>query len=142
MAHRPSKIRSLRKTPRAPGRLHALLLALAWVAAGAGLMFGLSQLPNRLDTVLFFSTALRNITMGLLQLGAGLLQLVGALLLIVLVATSLVLLIGGLLRLLRVFSPGSFGPDGLASRFRRGRQRPSDNGREVNTPSYLLDRHL
>lgn len=142
MAHRPNKIRSLRKTPRAPGRLPALLLALAWVAAGAGLMFGLSQLPNRLDTVLFFSTALRNITMGLLQLGAGLLQLVGALLLIVLVATSLALLIGGLLRLLRVFSPGSFGPDGLASRFRRGRQRPSDNGREANTPSYLLDRRL
>ena len=142
MAHRPNKIRSLRKTPRAPGRLPALLLALAWVAAGAGLMFGLSQLPNRLDTVLFFSTALRNITMGLLQLGAGLLQLVGALLLIVLVATSLALLIGGLLRLLRVFSPGSFGPHGLASRFRRGRQRPSDNGREANTPSYLLDRRL
>ena len=142
MAHRPNKIRSLRKTPRAPGRLPALLLALAWVAAGAGLMFGLSQLPNRLDTVLFFSTALRNITMGLLQLGAGLLQLVGALLLIVLVATSLALLIGGLLRLLRVFSPGSFGPDGLASRFRRGRQRPSDNGREANTPSYLMDRRL
>jgi len=142
MAHRPSKIRSLRKAPRAPGRLPALLLALAWVAAGAGLMFGLSQLPNRLDTVLFFSTALRNITMGLLQLGAGLLQLVGALVLIILVATSLVLLTGGLLRLLRVFSPGSFGPDGLASRLRRGRQRPSGDGREPTTPSYLLDRHL
>ena len=61
MARRPTKIRSLRKAPRAPGRLSALLLALAWVAAGAGLMFGLSQLPNRLDTVLFFSTALRTL---------------------------------------------------------------------------------
>ncbi|MEN9879012.1 MAG: hypothetical protein RLZZ158_2051 [Cyanobacteriota bacterium] len=142
MRHRPAKIRSLRKAPRPPGRLQALFLALAWVAAGAGLMFGLSQLPNRLDTVLFFSTALRNITMGLLQLGAGLLQLLGALLLIILVATSLVLLTGGLLRLLRVFSPGSFGPDGLASRFRRGRHRPSGDEPPATPPSYLLDRHL
>jgi len=142
MRHRPAKIRSLRKAPRPPGRFQACLLAVAWIAAGAGLMFGLSQLPNRLDTVLFFSTALRNITMGLLQLGAGLLQLVGALLLIILVATSLVLLTGGLLRLLRVFSPGSFGPEGLGSRFRRAGKRPKGGASEPSAPSYLLDRHL
>ena len=66
-------------------------------------MFGLAQLPSYLDTLLFFSTALRNLTMGLMHFGAGLLQLSGALVLLGLVSLSLVLLIGGLVRGIKAF---------------------------------------
>tara|TARA_Y100000991_G_scaffold164149_1_gene126098 strand:- start:53 stop:346 length:294 start_codon:yes stop_codon:yes gene_type:complete len=66
-------------------------------------MFALAQLPSYLDTLLFFSTALRNLTLGLMHFGAGLLQLSGALLLLGLVSLSLVLLIGGVIRAVRAF---------------------------------------
>jgi|GEM_PF-1093408 type III secretory pathway component EscU len=85
--------------------VQAVVLALAWMAAGLGLIFGLSQLPSRLDTLLFFSTALGNISVGLVHLGIGIIQTIGALILIVLVVLSLVLLLGGLVRLARLFNP-------------------------------------
>ena len=66
-------------------------------------MFGLAQLPSYLDTVLFFSTALRNLTLGLMHFGTGVLQLSGALLLLGLVSLSLVLLIGGVVRGVKAF---------------------------------------
>ena len=45
-------------------------MAVIWLASGAGLIFALAQLPSRLDTMLFFSTALENITMGLMKLSS------------------------------------------------------------------------
>ena len=85
-----------------PGRWQALVMALAWMAAGLGLIFGLSQLPSRLDTLLFFSTALGNISVGLVHLGLGIIQTLGALVLIGLVVASLILLLGGLVRIARL----------------------------------------
>jgi hypothetical protein len=86
-----------------PTRLRSFLTAALWLSAGGALMFGLAQLPSYLDTLLFFSTALRNLTLGLMHFGAGLLQLSGALLLLGLVSLSLVLLIGGVIRAVRAF---------------------------------------
>ena len=88
-----------------PGRWQALVMALAWMAAGLGLIFGLSQLPSRLDTLLFFSTALGNISVGLVHLGLGIIQTLGALVLIGLVVASLILLLGGLVRIARLINP-------------------------------------
>jgi hypothetical protein len=82
-----------------------VVLALAWMAAGLGLIFGLSQLPSRLDTLLYFSTALGNISVGLVRLGLGIIQTIGALVLIGLVVVSLILLLGGLVRLVRIINP-------------------------------------
>ncbi|MEY4825385.1 MAG: hypothetical protein RLZZ430_1035 [Cyanobacteriota bacterium] len=87
------------------GRWQALVMALAWMAAGLGLIFGLSQLPSRLDTLLFFSTALGNISVGLVHLGLGIIQTLGALVLIGLVVASLILLLGGLVRIARLINP-------------------------------------
>ncbi len=88
-----------------PGRWQSLVMALAWMAAGLGLIFGLSQLPSRLDTLLFFSTALGNISVGLVHLGLGIIQTLGALVLIGLVVASLILLLGGLVRIARLINP-------------------------------------
>jgi len=87
------------------GRWQALVMSLAWMAAGLGLIFGLSQLPSRLDTLLFFSTALGNISVGLVHLGLGIIQTLGALVLIGLVVASLILLLGGLVRIARLINP-------------------------------------
>jgi len=75
------------------------------MAAGLGLIFGLSQLPSRLDTLLFFSTALGTISVGLVHLGLGIIQTLGALVLIGLVVASLILLLGGLVRIARLINP-------------------------------------
>ena len=94
-----------RRRPPAAKHLQAVVLALAWMAAGLGLIFGLSQLPSRLDTLLYFSTALGNISVGLVRLGLGIIQTLGALVLIGLVVVSLVLILGGLVRLVRIINP-------------------------------------
>ena len=94
-----------RRRPPAAKHMQAVVLALAWMAAGLGLIFGLSQLPSRLDTLLYFSTALGNISVGLVRLGLGIIQTLGALVLIGLVVVSLVLLLGGLVRLVRIINP-------------------------------------
>ena len=86
-----------------PTRLRSILTSVLWLSSGGALMFGLAQLPSYLDTLLFFSTALRNLTIGLMHFGAGLLQLSGALVLLGLVSLSLVLLIGGLVRGVKAF---------------------------------------
>jgi hypothetical protein len=135
-----AQTRRQRRRRTSLGRMRQGLMALAWLAAGSGLMLGLSQLPSRLDTVLFFSTALGNITTGLLNLITGLLQLSGALLLLALVGCSLVLLLGGLLRLCRLFglepSAAAAGSDQL-----RGGISGRAQSRRASAPSYLLQRH-
>lgn len=125
LRHRPTRQR---------GGLGLLVMGLAWLLAGGGLLFGLSQLPSRLDTLLFFSTALGNITLGLIQLGSGLLQLGGALLLILLAVAGLLLMLGGVLRLSRLL---------LGQRRQRppGSAAPPSSVRRPGHPasSYLLD---
>lgn len=111
-----------------------MVMGVAWLLAGGGVLFGLSQLPSRLDTLLYFSTALGNITMGLLQLTSGLLQLSGALLLILLAVAGLLLMLGGVLRLSRL----------LLGQRRRRRPGPSPSASPVGRPghpasTYLLD---
>ncbi len=129
---------SRRRRPRPSGRLRAAVIALLWLAAGTGLMFALAQLPSRLDTMLFFSTALENITMGLMKLGTGVLQVTGALVLLALVVLSLMLLVGGLMRLVRAF--GGEAPAAIQARqqqlpLRRQQRRQRTAGAAT---SYLL----
>lgn len=111
-----------------------MVMGLAWLVAGGGLLFGLSQLPSRLDTLLYFSTALGNITMGLLQLSYGLLQLGGALVLILLAVAGLMLMLGGVLRLSRLLL-------GQGGHRRPGSSLPPDQLRRPGRPAstYLLD---
>ncbi|MBM5803089.1 MAG: hypothetical protein FJ078_03050 [Cyanobacteria bacterium K_DeepCast_35m_m2_155] len=71
------------------------------MALGAGLLMGLMQLPERLDTLLLVSTAIANLIGGLGRFLLGLLQLLGVLLLAVVAIGSLVLLLAGLVRLIR-----------------------------------------
>jgi len=123
------------RRPRRSGGLALMVMGLAWLLAGGGVLFGLSQLPSRLDTLLYFSTALGNITMGLLQLGSGLLQLSGALLLILAAVAGLMLMLGGVLRLSRLLlGQRRSRRQGAPARGAAVAHRP---GRPANT--YLLD---
>jgi hypothetical protein len=78
-------------------------------AAGAGLVVGLvvglMQLPQRLDTLLLLSTALANVIRGVQLLLLGLLQVVAVVLLVAVAVGALVLVVGGLVRFVRAFLP-------------------------------------
>ena len=87
------------------------------IALGCGLLVGLLQLPERLDTLLLVSTAIANLISGLSRFLIGLLQLLGVLLLVLVAIGALLLLVAGLLRLVRalLFPP----PPGRAMRPKR-----------------------
>ena len=121
-----------RRGKQGPNRLRSLVTSALWLGAGGALMFGLAQLPSYLDTVLFFSTAVRNLTLGLMHFGAGVLQLAGALLLLALVSLSLVLLIGGVVRGVKAFMAAPARPA------RRNNQQRSMVRRRQPATSYLL----
>ena len=121
-----------RRGKQGPTRLRSLLTSALWLGTGGALMFGLAQLPSYLDTVLFFSTAVRNLTLGLMHFGAGVLQLAGALLLLALVSLSLVLLIGGVVRGVKAFMAAPARPA------RRINQQRSVVRRRQPATSYLL----
>ncbi|MEB3176643.1 MAG: hypothetical protein VKJ87_03490 [Synechococcus sp.] len=128
-----------RRRPRPSGRLSALLVAALWLGAGTGVLFGLAQLPSRLDTVLFFSTALGNLTTGLIHLVLGVLQLTGALLLLALVSLGLILLMGGLLRMARAL--GAEAPASIQARMQALPQRRKLRSRKAGpATSYLLNK--
>lgn len=128
-----------RRRQRPPGRLRALLVAALWLGSGTGVLFGLAQLPSRLDTVLFFSTALGNLTNGLIQLVVGLLQLTGALLLLALVSLGLILLVGGLLRMARAV--GAEAPASIQARMQALPERRKLRNRQAGpATSYLLNK--
>ncbi|MCX5937103.1 MAG: hypothetical protein NTW02_02600 [Cyanobium sp. LacPavin_0920_WC12_MAG_62_9] len=74
-------------------------------AAGAGLVVGLMQLPQRLDTLLLLSTALANVIRGVQLLLLGLLQVVAVVLLVAVAVGALVLVVAGLVRFVRAFLP-------------------------------------
>jgi hypothetical protein len=74
-------------------------------AAGAGLVVGLMQLPQRLDTFLLLSTALANVIRGVQLFLLGLLQVVAVVLLVAVAVGALVLVVAGLVRFVRAFLP-------------------------------------
>ena len=121
-----------RRGKQGPTRLRSLLTSALWLGTGGALMFGLAQLPSYLDTVLFFSTAVRNLTLGLMHFGAGVLQLAGALLLLALVSLSLVLLVGGVVRGVKALMTAPARPA------RRKNQQRSVVQRRQPATSYLL----
>lgn len=98
---KPAKARRVfRRRPPAV-RWKQIASGMLLMALGAGLLMGLMQLPERLDTLLLVSTAIANLIGGLGRFLLGLLQLLGVLLLAVVAIGSLVLLLAGLVRLIR-----------------------------------------
>lgn len=75
------------------------------LAAGAGILIGLLQLPERLDTLLLVSNAIANLIAGLSRFGMGLLQLLGVVALVAVALGALVLLVAGLVRLVKALLP-------------------------------------
>jgi len=102
--------------PRRPVRWKHALSGVLLLALGAGLLLGLMQLPERLDTLLMVSTAIANLISGLSRVLSGLLQLLGVLLLVVVAIGALLLLVAGGLRLIRACLPQ---PDGRPARSKR-----------------------
>lgn len=102
---RPAKakrvFRRQRPNPQPKLRWKQLLSGLLMIALGAGLLVGLMQLPERLDTLLLVSTAIANLIGGLSRFLVGLLQLLGVLVLVLVAIGSLLLLGAGGLRLIR-----------------------------------------
>jgi len=94
---------------RRPGRWSQVLSGLLLLALGAGLLVGLMQLPERLDTMLLVSTAIANLIGGLGRFLQGLLQLLAVLVLVLVAIGALLLLVAGLVRLLRSVLPGPAG---------------------------------
>jgi len=80
-------------------------MGLLLMLLGGILLFGLMQLPERLDTVLLLSTSLAQLISGLRSLVLGLLQLFGVVLLVAVALLSLLLLVGGAVRLVRSLMP-------------------------------------
>ena len=58
-------------------------------AAGAGLLLGLMQIPDRLDALLLVSNAIANLIDGLSHLSIGVLQLAGVLMVVALALLAL-----------------------------------------------------
>jgi Mg2+/Co2+ transporter CorB len=74
-------------------------------SAGAGVVVGLLQLPERLDTLLLLSTALANVIRGVQLFLLGLLQVLAVVVLVAAAVGALVLVVAGLVRFVRAFLP-------------------------------------
>ena len=99
------KARRVFRQRRRRARWQQLGTGLLSLAGGAGLMFGLMLLPERLDTLLLVSNAIANWIGGLSRFGMGLLQLVAVLALAAVALGALVLLLAGVVRLLKALWP-------------------------------------
>ena len=86
-------------------RLRLFGTGLLLLAGGTGILVGLLQLPERLDTLLLVSRAIANLISGLSRFGVGLLQLLGVVALVGLALSALVLLAAGLVRLAKALLP-------------------------------------
>jgi hypothetical protein len=81
------------------------------ILLGAALLLALVKIPERFDALLLVSSAVANIIAGLSRLGLGLLQLAALLLAVLLALLALSLLVGGVVRLVRVvLAVGGPGP--------------------------------
>ena len=92
---------------RHPPRWRQVGVGLLLIGLGAVMLYGLLQLPERLDTVLLLSTAIAQLISGLRSLLLGLLQLLGVVLVVLVALLALMLLAGGLVRLVRAVMPRS-----------------------------------
>lgn len=90
---------------RRPKAWQEVLVGLACLGLGFGLLAGLQQLLARLDAVLLLSEALNHLLGGLTNLGLGLGQLLAGLLVLLTIAAALLLLLAGMIRLLRPWLP-------------------------------------
>lgn len=90
---------------RHPPRWRQFVVGLLFMALGAAMLFGLVQLPERLDTVLLLSNALAQLISGVRALLLGLLQLFGVVLVVLVALLALLLLVGGGVRLVRALMP-------------------------------------
>ncbi|TGG79869.1 MAG: hypothetical protein ERJ67_07545 [Aphanocapsa feldmannii 277cV] len=90
------------RSPRQLRPLLATLLGLVWLVAGTAVLLGLEQVWRRSEPILFLNRALRNFTDGLTVLVTAVLQLSAAALFAALALLGLVLLVGGVIRLLRL----------------------------------------
>jgi hypothetical protein len=99
------KARRVFRQRRRRARWQQLGTGLLSLAGGAGLMFGLMLLPERLDTLLLVSNAIANLIGGLSRFGMGLLQLLAVLALAAFALGALVLLLAGVVRLLKALWP-------------------------------------
>lgn len=87
-----------------------VLVGLACLGLGFGLLAGLQHLMARLDAVLLLSESLNHLLVGLTKLGIGLGQLLAGLLVLLTIAAALLLLLAGMIRLLRPLMPARMAP--------------------------------
>jgi hypothetical protein len=92
---------------RHPPRWRQFGMGVLFMALGALMLYGLLQLPERLDTVLLLSTAIAQLITGLRALVLGLLQLMAVVLVVLVALLALILVVGGLVRMVRTFIPRS-----------------------------------
>jgi hypothetical protein len=109
--------RVFRQRPQGP-RWQQIGAGLLMMALGAGLLVGLMQLPERLDTLLLVSTAIANLIGGLGRFLVGLLQLLGVLLLAGAAIGALLLLLAGAVRLIRALVKQGRQPQRSSQRLR------------------------
>ncbi len=100
----PKSRRVFRKRRR-QARIKLFGTGLLLLAAGAGILVALMQLPERLDTLLLVSNAIANLIAGLSRFGMGVLQLLGVVALVAVALGALVLLVAGLVRLVKALLP-------------------------------------
>ncbi len=98
----PGKGLELRRRRRRPSsRWRQVLAGLLLILAGALILAGLMQLPERLDALLLVSNAIANLISGLSRLSMGILQLGSVIVVALLALMALLLLVGGGVRLVR-----------------------------------------
>ncbi|MEB3261980.1 MAG: hypothetical protein VKK94_03355 [Cyanobacteriota bacterium] len=94
-----SRTRRVFRKKKRPTRLQLVANGLLLLSLGAGILVGLLQLPERLDTLLLVSNAIANLISGVIRFATGLLQLLGVLALVAVALSALVLLVAGVVRL-------------------------------------------
>ena len=97
----PVKGLQLRRRRRPASRWRQVLAGLMLIVAGALILVGLMQLPERLDALLLVSNAIANLIGGLSRLSMGVLQLGSVIAVALLALMALLLLVGGCVRLVR-----------------------------------------
>ncbi|MEB3307248.1 MAG: hypothetical protein VKK98_03750 [Cyanobacteriota bacterium] len=103
-----SRSRRVFRRQKRVNRFAQLSTGVLLISSGAGILVGLLQLPERLDTLLLVSNAIANLIGGAMRFGTGLLQLLAVLALVAVALAALVLLVAGLVRLGKaVMFPGS-----------------------------------
>jgi uncharacterized membrane protein HdeD (DUF308 family) len=94
-----------RRRRRQPSsRWRQILAGLLLIVAGALILAGLMQLPEKLDALLLVSNAIANLIGGLSRLTMGILQLGSVIVVALLALLALLLLVGGGVRVVRAIT--------------------------------------